>query len=1320
MRPIVLTLIGLWWAAVLAPEHGHAQAMADYTAFPPFSSVAVPPNILLILDNSGSMNSAAYQETFDPAKLYAGLFDSLECYAYGSNKFQPSPDANPASPAICPASHPWSGNLLNYAAMRRIDLVKWVMMGGTCSVGGRDAQDNCRQLIGQYTFDNAACCRDQTVSMPVTYAQGRMPATNLPGAGLVYFHLIGSAGSLKGSFCVDDDPGQPTDSGCGDGDVFAESQWQIRVDLFENASGIIQQVGSRARFGLMEFKSGSSTSSSSDGGKVLADVGGNTISMITAIESTTPGTWTPLAESLYEATRYFAQVAPAYSSSDYSYTVTNRDPYYFTQPQWASTSQYVACCKSFAIIFTDGESSQDLNVPSGLQDYAHALHGVHCTGQGCAGHRTDYPDNGTHYLDDVAYYAHITDLRQGTLPVLGLAGKPLDGMQNLTVYTFFAFGQGSELLKSAAKSGGFDDRNGNNLPDLNEEWDRFNNETGAEAADGIPDTYYESTDADRMRDRLMAAITSILQRSASGTSVSVLATSSTGDGALYQAFFYPLIYQGLGQIVWTGYLQGLFLDAFGNIREDTNGDGKLVYTQDSIIRTRFDPASSNVLVDRYQDANGDGRADSPTPYQTLGLRETKGLWEAGRRLALTDQASRTILTWIDRNNDGRVDSTEQIAFTNENASLLAPYLRAGAAPYDAGSVISFIRGTQVSGLRNRHLMVTDDAGSPALRVWKLGDAVYSTPTVVAGPRERYDVIYGDASYTAFYKQYRHRRQVIYMGANDGMLHAFNGGFYHRGDDPATTAAVEHGWFTTGPDGNAGGARLGEELWAYVPYQLLPQLQWLARSDYTHVYYVDLKPKATDVRIFPADADHPNGWGTILIVGFRLGGSCGGCAAATGAPPLSVTANFGNGNETRTFYSAYFVLDVTNPDKPPTLLWSFSEPSLGLTTGYPAVVRINPAASGITDNGAAGWYMIVGSGPTGYDGVSSQTGKLFAVNLATGPVDGGGQSLVVTFATNDAKSFFGDIVTTDLNFDYRFDAAYIGNSIQGTGTPSWVGKLYRLMLAGGHSGPAMWGMSGTGGRVPTVLLESFPASGSLSVGPISAAPALTQDDAGKLWVMFGTRRFYGMADKTNLDRQYFFGIKDDVPTGGCTESSVTSCQQSNLLDVSAASVCISCGSGLDQVTGVAGVTSLLGSATTTLQGKVGSMDGWFTSLPVPGERVLSSPLILGGSVFFTTFVPLNDICSFSGSGALYALFYQTGSAYKAPIIGSETVGSDTISARSMSLGTGLPAQLAVQIISSETGQVAGFVQSSTGALSQSTLTPPLGAWSYIVSWLNQRE
>ena len=1372
----VIVLVAVLWLSATA----QAQSMADYTATPPFIVNTVPPNVLLLMDNSGSMNMAAYQDNpFNASVVYFGYFDPYECYSYGSNKFSPDPAANPATPGTCTdASYPWSGNLLNYSSMRRIDIVKWVMMGGTCTAGGRDAQYNCKQLVGQYTFDNGACCLDRTTSVSKTLATGRMPGSLLPSGSTVYFHLMGSKGALKGGFCVDDDSGQPNSSCDDDGGSYTETLWQINVQLLENATGIVQQVGNRARFGLMEFKSGTS-----DGGKVLSDVGSNPQDILTAIENTTPSTWTPLAEALYEAMRYYAQVPPAYAASDYSYNATNRDPYYFRQPDWADTSQYVPCCKSFVIVFTDGQPTKDTNIPSSLQDYAHtaASHPPvgftgHCTsGAGCTGIHANSPhinhgggltnhntqsdhhdncskyyggingdgssnvnndscaNNGSHYLDDVAYYAHKNDLRQATLPVLNETGKDLPGLQNLTIYTFYAFGTGGNLLSDAAKVGGFDDRNGNNLPDLPEEYDRVNNNTGAAGPDGVPDTYFESDDAFKLKERLLAAITSILQKSASGTSVSVLATSSTGDGSLYQAYFYPTTFEGLNEIKWTGYTQALFLDPFGNIREDTNGDGRQVLNQDYIIKTRYDVATSDVKVDRYKDLDGDGIADTTTPFETVGLKEVKSIWEAGKRLALMNAGNRKILTWVDKNNNGLVDATEQMTFHTDNAVTLGPYLRPGADPWNTTNIINFIRGEQITGLRNRQLTVTDGATS-SLKVWKLGDPIHSTPTIIGPPKERYDVIYGDASYTDFFVKYKTRRQVAYVGANDGMLHAFNTGFYHRGDDPTTSSVIEHGWFSRTPTDNSSGPQLGDELWGFIPYQLLPQLLWLTRADYTHVYYVDLKPKVSDVRIFTPDADHPNGWGTILIGGFRMGGSCGVCAAGTGAPPMQVTADFGSGNQTRTFYTAYFALDITNPEKDPVMLWSFSVSDLGLSTSYPSVVRVYPTGSVKTDDAQSKWMMMVGSGPTGYDGISTQVSKIFAINLKTGPIDPStGSNVYVTFPTSDANSFMGSVASLDINLDFRTEVIYLGNAINNGSNPTWAGKLYRLTTAAGIPTTASWGVASGGNRVPSLVLGTFPQAGTTKVGPITIEPTVSLDDSNKVWVYFGTGRFYAVAEKTNTDTQYFFGVKDFVMTGGCIESSVTSCEMKNLLNVSSATVCVLCATGTDQVTGVTGVTTFEGTTNTSLQGLVQSMDGWYTTLPTAGERVVSSPTLIGGIVYFSSFIPSTDICSGSGTGNLYALFYKTGSAYKESVIGTSQAGSTTNVLRSTALGTaGLASQMAVHIGAQGTGangstsnagcsgRVTGFVQSSTGTLSQFCTKPALSPWSRYVSWLNQRE
>ncbi|MBX3305823.1 MAG: hypothetical protein KF751_07170 [Nitrospira sp.] len=225
-----------------------------------------------------------------------------------------------------------------------------------------------------------------------------------------------------------------------------------------------------------------------------------------------------------------------------------------------------------------------------------------------------------------------------------------------------------------------------------------------------------------------------------------------------------------------------------------------------------------------------------------------------------------------------------------------------------------------------------------------------------------------------------------------------------------------------PTNNSSGPLLGEELWGFIPYELLPHLQWLTRSDYQHVYYVDMPPVVKDVRIFANDTDHPNGWGTVLIGGFRLGGSCGACTPGGGGPPMGVTIS----GTDRYFYSAYFVLDITNPEVQPKLLWSFSDSSLGLAISVPTVVRVNPLTDFHADNTNAKWYLLAGSGPTGYDGRATQSAKAFAIDMKTGP--GSANSLVSSFPVGTWSSFLGDMTAFDRNLDYRTDVVYFGRTI----------------------------------------------------------------------------------------------------------------------------------------------------------------------------------------------------------------------------------------------------------------------------------------------------
>ncbi len=1121
-------------------------------------------------------------------------------------------------------------------------------------------------------------------------------------------------------------------------------------DSTTKAEGIIDHLSSDARFGLAYYDTGGY-----NGGEVAENVGfGAATNMITSIGNKTATTWTPLAETLYEMTRYFRQDAPQYRSTHFS-TGLNYDPYYYRYSTLSGstlTDQYVPCAKSFILFLTDGESTQDTTMPASpvIAGYSWGK-GKNTDGTmtgsasgnprlGGTANGTTYASSGTDYMIDVAYYARSNDARPGSCTSTPTAWQQcIPGVQNVITYPVFLFGQGSTLLKDVAIYGGFDDLNGDGYPgpDL-KEYLRDSNSDGSVTTADDPITYFEGDDGFALEASITNAIASIMKRSASGTSVSILATSQEGEGALYQAYYYPEKVMNDGsKRVWLGYCRGLFLDNFGNLREDTNLDATLVFKDDKIIRMRLDTTTNEVKADLYLDTTPeDGDADpagtTDTVDSTVLIDGIAAIWEAGKKLAL-DTTTRNIFTWIDVDNDGVVDdgdfggtvtSGEARSFVSGNAAALKAYLQATSAA-ESANMISFVRGDYVSGYRNRCIPITgatQETGCTEAnaRVWPLGDIVYSTPTTVGPVKEQYDLIYSIASYVNFRRTYNGRRNVIYVGANDGMLHAFNAGVYTPGDNTGTSN-VEHGKFDPNPTTDWPGVELGSELWAFAPYDNLPHLKWLTDSSYTHVYYTDLKPKATDVRIF-CDSDstlspptlpdcvngqggvsHPGGWGTILIVGMRLGGGA-----------ISVTGDFDDNTLTadtsRTFRSAYYVLDITNPEKKPRLLWRFTDANLGFTTTYPAVIHIN----GTPEK----WFMVVGSGPDnnvptgtrGYDGTSTQQGRIYVVNLLTG-------APAITYtnlgknnagAALDSNMFMGDPTVVDGDLDYTSDVVYIGSSLCTASaaaclaTPtSTGGKVFRLNT-NQDTNPANWALS-------TLINQGRPAL---------VAPSVSKDKLNRFWVFFGTGRFWNSTDKVNSDQQTVYGIKDacwkqNSTTTPCATTYVTS----DLLDSTNLAVCSStAGSGnagkiFSSSSGTCGSGTAAYTSFNALQTAVQTGKGWYLNLTdpttTPSERVLSRAVVVGGVVLITTFTPDSDICAMLGDSSIYALYYETGTAYSKPVLGTS---GDTV-LRSKSLGKGMPTTVGVAIGK----KTKGYVQTSTGTIVEIEADPASPVRSGPASW-----
>lgn len=1372
---------------------------------------------LVAVNNSGvAIDTSSEQspaDTFNPDKSYYGMFDPLRCYTTDSNSFNYGSVKATVS-ATCASSH-WDGNFMNWLTQRKKEMIYQVLVGGKPIPAQANQDGTANNINGEpRTGENgstASCssnvgtCWRYVKFVPAATLTGRVP-TSLPttrvdlvNEGILQYTAGRIFGIGDGKLYVNDSREVDGKITASPFDTASGNLYVLEVDLLsepdvpagtgtqttcvpgspsdnsdpnyagklacyrrERSLGLFQKMRTdNMHVGLMFVNAatgqGGSLQFSYDEAFNASDV--------TNIRSEQTEANSPLAESLYEGLCLFRKSqGPCYSNGG-SWTTgyssggigATGDPFYF-----ANLGQTIKCCKSFVLMISPGIGVLDGNAPDLQSPFGNLFTGTNigAVSSGAAGDR----------LDDVAYYGRRNDLR-----------SDIGGVQNVNFYGVNAMGgpAGAALLASAAKYGGFNDRNNDNTVDLtgtqtctyptgsnlgsgtgtsNPEWDI---DGPAGVPDCVPDTFFDASEGADLEDQINRAIAAILKRSASGTSISVLASSSTGEGTIYQAFFYPSTFEGQNEIRWTGYVQGLWVDPYGNLREDRGGDsgasdGKLVYADDNIVRSRTDPTTGEVIVDRFRDVSpSDGQADSATPYESVGLREIQGVWEAGRVLALRDLSAspRNLITWVDTDNDGVVDSGEQMAFSTNNATTLAPYLRAISTPYStiytATNIINFIHGNQIAGMRDRQLSVNG-----ALKVWRLGDVVNSTPSIVGPPRERFDLLYGDTGYSKFLQRWKTRRQTAYTGANDGMLHAFNAGYYHRGDDPGTPSVTEHGYYTTAPTDNSSGPALGEELWGFIPYHLLPQLRWLTETGYTHVSYVDLKPKVTDVRIFTPEAAcgggttptaagciHPEGWGTIIIVGLRFGGSCGSCVGVSsggtgGAPPLHLVADFNNNgnttdvNDDRYFYSGYYVLDITDPAATPTVLSAYSSSTLGLGTSYPSVVRMSPPAAARGDHTDAKWYMVIGSGVHGYDGRAAAKSKIFAVQLGAALGTAPPVEVLSVDPSSTKNSFMADPITFDRDLDFRSDVVYVGQTYDNTGG-SWKGKFYRLTIGACAdstcTSPAptrSWGIPDTGTtRKPTVVLNTFvTGSTTTSIGPVTTSSTITLDDSGNTWLFFGTGRFLSTADKSDTAGQHLFGIKDRYPptSATCTQATESGCLSGNLLDVTTTQVCVSCTSGTE-VSG-AGTTTTFAGLVDQIQGNsvlgITAKDGWFMALPTSAgsaERSVVNPTLIGGAVFFPTFIPGTDICVAAGNSNLYALYYRTGTAYTDPILGIDAAGA---SIRSISLGEGLASSVSIQIGAQPTG-MSGFYQSSNSVTGKISPKPPSILWSEYLSWMSQR-
>lgn len=832
MKPA--SLAALLFGCFAAGSHA---ALTDIASAPLIVSFGVPvkPNVLVIMDDSGSM-----AETYLPEVAWRGYgrysFRAAQCNGMGYDAAASYPlpmDASGATLAPAGTSGAYnadndlgdirSASQTNLSAIETgtivLDITNSGAQNGWYSVGDLvtvyDNGNKTRWMLGKVTGWNSST-KKLTIEVDARSGDVKLGTVRV-GRGyplFVYFEYTGSEPRLgwtydsNGAVITSSNfykecnslYGQAPGSSKFVRKIASNSQhYQNWYAYYSNRNKMIKTVVSRAFAGINDtYRVGytriSDKSAKEEANKWLniRDFDSSQKSKFYASLYATPASsYTPLRGALSMAGKYFANKAPDQAEDPVQH----------------------ACQKNFAILATDGAWNTDLET-STFGPYG--LDGAKVGDQDGNAAKVATPQfdalKKADTLADVAQYYYVTDLRDskwnnctgaGGANVcennVEPVGKDDAKHQHMTTFTL-SLGQNGTLrycdgYETACVGGGTTDFGAIKNGSLS--WpDPFS--STSQAAKRVDDlwhaavngrgTYFNSSDASQVAEGLKAALSQIEQVTGQG---SAGATSTMQPVAGNNLMFIARFTSG----VWSGDVRAHEIDLATGVPKTKGPGGSELY-----------------------------------------------LWSAHEKVKA--QATRKILY-------AKSGSLKEFTFTNLNAdgfgaefagkcSSLSQYSGLSAAQQtecvSGDKLVDFLRGAEYPYYR--------------ARASKLGDFVGSAPTYEGKSAEAYS----DPSYASYAAARKSRPEMLYVGSNDGMLHAF----------------------AAGPTG-------GNEVWAFIPSEVRGRMWKLADKSYgsQHQFYVDGPAIAADVQF-------GGGWKTVLVGGLGSGGK------------------------------SYYALDVTDPLNPKLL------------------------------------------------------------------------------------------------------------------------------------------------------------------------------------------------------------------------------------------------------------------------------------------------------------------------------------------------------------------------------------------------------------------
>jgi type IV pilus assembly protein PilY1 len=479
--------------------------------------------------------------------------------------------------------------------------------------------------------------------------------------------------------------------------------------------------------------------------------------------------------------------------------------------------------------------------------------------------------HGTYYMAGLAYWANTNDIRlDKPVRVKTFAIDVDEGGNGLIDGNSRAIKPRDSQLYLAAKYGGFDDRNNDGNPFITHAADgkialKYNDAEWDRNGSSVPANYFLANQPKELIQSVRTIFSTVANSSGTMSGVSVSATKLSSDGAsVYQP--------GFDASKWSGSLKKLTvsLDDTGAVRAATTASWDAAVILTGTSGQTPNPAAANRKI--YTAKINADKTLSTVPFKWNDL--------AADQQTLLDMPPGSRIH--DRLGEKRLD---------------------------------YLRGV-------RSLETGRPGGIFRARDSLLGDIINSSPVYVGAPAA---ALQGN-DYNEFFEANKDRTKAVYVGANDGMLHAF-------------------------------GAADGNELFAYVPNAVIKELNQLTAIDYTHRPYVDGALTVGDALI-------AGKWKTILAAG--MGGGAQGVFALDVTDP----SRFGEG--------AGVIFEFTDSD----------DADMGNLVGAPSIAKFKTTVTkGIPEYR---YFVVVPSGLNNYqnDGVgkfsNAAQGALFLLALDKRP------------------------------------------------------------------------------------------------------------------------------------------------------------------------------------------------------------------------------------------------------------------------------------------------------------------------------------------------